>query len=188
MIPLPSELILPYAGLPRLRPDARSSRSPASPGTSGSWSIVATIGNTLGSLDRLRHRRVRRPAVPRALRQVPAHPAARDRAGRPVLRRARRGDRVLRPAAADRPDVHQLPGRRRPDADLGKFIVYSTAGAFLWSMLLVYAGTVLGANWVEIRARAPAVRPRDRGRRRRRGRRLFIWWRLGMPGWRRSQA
>ena len=69
---------------------------------------------------RLRHRRVRRPAVPRALRQVPAHPPARDRAGRLVLRAARRRDRVHRPAAADRPDVHQLPGRRRPDADLDR--------------------------------------------------------------------
>jgi membrane protein DedA with SNARE-associated domain len=64
---------------------------------------------------------------------------------------------------------------------LGKFIVYSTAGAFPWSMLLVYAGVVLGANWVDIRhalqpfdlaialAVAAAVV-------------LFVWWRLGMPG------
>ena len=34
---------------------------------------------------------------------------------------------------------------------LGRFIAYSTAGAFLWSILLVYAGTVLGARWVNIR-------------------------------------
>jgi membrane protein DedA with SNARE-associated domain len=61
------------------------------------------------------------------------------------------------------------------------FIVYSTAGAFIWSCLLIYAGTVLGANWVQIRQ---ALQPFD----------LliavgvvlavvlFIWWRLGMPG------
>ena len=42
--------------------------------------------------------------------------------------------------------------------NLTKFIVYSTAGAFLWSMLLVYAGTVLGENWVDIRE---ALRPFD---------------------------
>jgi len=36
--------------------------------------------------------------------------------------------------------------------DLRKFIVYSTAGAFLWSILLVWAGVQLGDNWVEIRA------------------------------------
>jgi membrane protein DedA with SNARE-associated domain len=71
---------------------------------------------------------------------------------------------------------------------LGKFILYSTAGAFLWSMLLVQAGVILGANWVEIRE---MLQPFD----------LaiavicvlavaaFIWWRLGMPGARRrSQA
>ena len=67
---------------------------------------------------------------------------------------------------------------------LGRFVVYSTAGAFIWSILLVYAGTVLGANWMEIRrvlqpfdlliavgVVALAV--------------LFVWWRLGMPGRRR---
>ncbi|MDP9481609.1 MAG: DedA family protein, partial [Chloroflexota bacterium] len=68
---------------------------------------------------------------------------------------------------------------------LGKFIVYSTAGALLWSMLLVYAGMVLGANWTQIRH---ALQPFD----------LliavvivaavllFVWFHLGRPGWRRS--
>jgi membrane protein DedA with SNARE-associated domain len=68
---------------------------------------------------------------------------------------------------------------------LRKFIAYSTAGAFLWSILLVYAGTVLGSNWVKIRE---ALQPFD----------LliavgvvalvvlFVWWRLGRPGWRRG--
>jgi membrane protein DedA with SNARE-associated domain len=64
---------------------------------------------------------------------------------------------------------------------LGRFIAFSTAGAFLWSMLLVYAGTVLGSNWKQIRE---ALQPFD----------LivaivvvlavvlFVWWRLGSPG------
>jgi membrane protein DedA with SNARE-associated domain len=65
--------------------------------------------------------------------------------------------------------------------NLGKFIAYSTAGAFIWSMLLVYAGTVLGANWTQIRH---ALQPFDLAiavgvvvlvv--------LFVWWRLGTPG------
>ena len=66
-----------------------------------------------------------------------------------------------------------------------EFIAYSTAGAFLWSILLVYAGTVLGARWEDIRH---ALQPFD----------LlialgvvvlivvFVWWRLGMPGRRRG--
>jgi len=64
---------------------------------------------------------------------------------------------------------------------LGRFIVYSAAGAFVWSVGLVYGGTLLGANWVDIRH---ALQPFDTviliavaiGVI------LFIWWRVGMPG------
>ena len=64
---------------------------------------------------------------------------------------------------------------------ISTFIIFSTAGAFVWSCLLVYAGTVLGANWEQIRK---ALQPFD----------LliavavvvavllFVWWRMGMPG------
>ena len=70
---------------------------------------------------------------------------------------------------------------------LGRFVAYSTAGAFIWSTVLVYAGTVLGARWQDIRR---ALQPFD----------LliavaavalivlFVWWRLGRPGWRRSAS
>ncbi len=34
---------------------------------------------------------------------------------------------------------------------LGRFILYSTLGAIPWTVLLVYVGTVLGANWVDVR-------------------------------------
>ncbi len=65
---------------------------------------------------------------------------------------------------------------------LGSFIVYSTAGAFLWSMALVWVGEQLGANWVDIRHK---LQPFDT---------LmlvlvigavvaFIWWRLGTPAY-----
>ena len=64
---------------------------------------------------------------------------------------------------------------------LRTFIVYSTAGAFLWSILLVYAGTVLGANWEAIRH---ALQPFDLLIAFAVGLAviLFIWWRLGTPG------
>jgi membrane protein DedA with SNARE-associated domain len=64
--------------------------------------------------------------------------------------------------------------------DLRKFVVYSTAGALLWSILLAWAGVQLGRNWVEIRA---MLQPFD----------LaiavavvglavaFLWFRLGRP-------
>ena len=68
---------------------------------------------------------------------------------------------------------------------IGRFTVYSTLGAIPWTIALVYAGTVLGANWKQIRE---DLRPLDT---------LilvicilavaaFVWWRLGRPGWRRG--
>jgi membrane protein DedA with SNARE-associated domain len=65
---------------------------------------------------------------------------------------------------------------------IGKFIVYSAAGALLWTIALVYAGTLLGAHWTDIRK---ALQPFD----------MLIavlvvvgavallWMRLGRPGW-----
>ena len=38
------------------------------------------------------------------------------------------------------------------------FLVYSTLGAIPWTIALVYAGTVLGANWINIR---DAMKPFD---------------------------
>ena len=43
-------------------------------------------------------------------------------------------------------------------APLGPFIVYSTAGAAIWSLLLVWIGAQLGSRWTEIRA---ALEPLD---------------------------
>lgn len=179
MIPLPSELILPYAGF------LVSDPSQLEPLTGQRWNfwivvVVATIGNTLGSL------------VAYAIGAF---------GGRPLLERY--GKYVLiRPHEIDLADdffakhgaATVFIGRLLPIVrtfisfpagvarmPIGKFIVYSTAGAFLWSMLLVYAGTVLGENWTQIRH---ALQPFDLAiavgvvalvv--------LFVWWRLGMPG------
>ena len=99
MIPLPSELILPLAGF------MVSDPSQIEPLTGGPWNfwIVVDRGDDRQHArlaDRLRDRRLRRAAVPRALRQVPADPRARDRDRRPLLRRPRRRHRVHRPPAA----------------------------------------------------------------------------------------
>ena len=179
MVPLPSELILPYAGF------LVSDPSQIEPLTHSSWGfwivvIAATIGNTIGSLigyaigawggrpflERYgRYLLIRHHDIEIAERFFDRYGAATAFFSRllPIVRTF-----ISFPAG-----VTRMP--------LGKFIVYSTLGAFPWSILLVFAGTALGAHWVDIRH---ALQPFD----------LliavafvalvllFIWWRLGMPG------
>jgi membrane protein DedA with SNARE-associated domain len=179
MIPLPSELILPYAGF------LVSDPSQLEPLTDEPWNfwlvvIFATIGNTLGSL---------------VAYAIGAY------GGRPFLERYGRY-LLIRPHEIELADAFfqkhgnatVFIGRLLPivrtfisfPAGVARmpivpFILYSTAGAFLWSALLVWAGTILGANWADIRhmlqpfdlAIAVAVAAAILG---------FIWWRLGMPG------
>jgi membrane protein DedA with SNARE-associated domain len=179
MIPLPSELILPYAGF------LISDPSQLEPLTGSPWNywivvVVATAGNTLGSL------------IAYVIGAYGGRPFL-ERYGRFLLIRPHEielADRFF----ADHGGATVFIGRLLPiirtfisfpagvaRMPLGRFIAYSTAGALPWSMLLVYAGTVLGANWVDIRH---ALQPFDLAiavavvlavv--------LFVWWRLGMPG------
>jgi membrane protein DedA with SNARE-associated domain len=183
MIPLPSELILPYAGF--LVSDA-SQLEPLTHGPWGFWIVVvaATVGNTLGSLiayaigayggrpflERYgRYLLIRPHEIELADRFFAEHGAATVFVGRllPIVRTF-----ISFPAG-----VARMPLRR--------FVAYSTAGALIWSTLLLYAGTVLGEHWTDIRH---ALQPFD----------LliavgavllvvlFVWWRLGMPGRRRG--
>lgn len=179
MVPLPSELILPYAGF------LVSDPGQLEPLTGQPWNfwivvVAATVGNTLGSLvayaigayggrpflERFGRSLLIRPhEIELADRFFARHGAATVFIGRllPIVRTF-----ISFPAG-----VARMP--------LGRFIVYSTAGAFIWSCLLVYAGTILGGNWVQIRH---ALQPFDLaialgvvGLVA-----LFIWWRLGTPG------
>jgi membrane protein DedA with SNARE-associated domain len=179
MIPLPSELILPYAGF------LISDQSKIEPLTGGPWGywivvVVATIGNTLGSL------------VAYAIGAWGGRPFL-ERYGKYLLIRPHEielAERFFdRYGAATAFFSRLLPIVRTfisfpagvARMPILKFIAYSTAGAFLWSMLLVFAGVQLGARWTDIRH---ALQPFD----------LliavvavlaivlFIWWRLGMPG------
>lgn len=179
MIPLPSELILPYAGW------LVSDPTQLEPITHSPWSfwvvvVVATLGNTTGSL---------------IAYAIGAY------GGRPFLERYGRY-LLIRPheiAAADRFFVRYgaatvFFGRLLPVVrtfisfpagvtrmPLLKFIAYSTAGALPWSIVLAFAGVQLGANWQDIRH---ALQPFDLAI----GVGIVIlaivllWWRLGMPG------
>jgi membrane protein DedA with SNARE-associated domain len=179
MIPLPSELILPFAGFLVSDPTA------IEPLTNGPWNfwivvVFATIGNTIGSaigygigawggrpfLEKYgKYMLIRHHEIELADRFFERYGSATAFFSRllPIVRTF-----ISFPAGVAR-------------MNFTKFIIYSTAGAFIWSILLVQAGVVLGANWAEIRE---ILQPFD----------LliaflvialvviFIWWRIGMPG------
>jgi membrane protein DedA with SNARE-associated domain len=179
MIPLPSELILPFAGFLVSDPTA------IEPLTGQPWSywlvvIFATIGNTIGSciayfigawggrpfLEKYgKYLLIRHHEIELADRFFQKYGSATAFFSRllPIVRTF-----ISFPAGVAR--MH-----------FGKFVLYSTLGAFIWSALLVQAGVILGANWTEIRH---ALQPFDfliavlvvv-------GVVLFVWWRLGTPG------
>ena len=179
MIPLPSELILPYAGF--LVSDA-GQLEPLTHGPWGFWVVVvaATIGNTLGSLIAYGIGAYGgRPFLERYGRYLLIRPHEIELADRFFARRGAATVFVGRLLPIVRTFISFPAGVAR--MPLGRFVAYSTAGALIWSTLLVYAGTLLGENWTEIRH---ALQPFDLaialgvvglvG--------LFIRWRLGSPG------
>ncbi len=149
-IPLPSELILPFAGW-------SVSKGVAEPLTGAPWTywgavVAGVLGNTMGSL------------VAYAVGAYGGRPFL-DRYGRYVLVSAH--DIAL----ADRwfarwgsaavffsrmlPIVRtfiSLPAgiARMP---IGRFVLFSVVGAVPWVMLLVWGGMALGDNWLDIKAR-----------------------------------
>ncbi len=156
MIPLPSELILPFAGF------LISDPTKLEPLTGQPWNfwivvVVGTLGNTIGSL------------IAYAIGAWGGRPFL-ERYGRYLLIReheieiadgffARWGSQTVffsRLLPIVRTFISFPAGVAR--MNLRKFVVYSTAGAFLWSTALVWAGVQLGANWEEIRK---ALQPFD---------------------------
>jgi membrane protein DedA with SNARE-associated domain len=156
LLPLPSELILPFAGF--LVRDA----SKVEPLTHGPWSfwvvvVVGTVANTTGSV------------CGYALGAWLGRPFL-DRWGRYLLIRKHEVDKAeeffARWGSPTAFFSRLLPGVRSVISfiagisrmPIGRFIVYSTLGAIPWTIALVYAGTVLGEHWLEIR---DAMRPFD---------------------------
>lgn len=183
MIPLPSELVLPYAGFLISDP---TKLEPLTHSPWGFWAVVlaATAGNTLGSIIAYgigawggrpflehygRYLLIREHELDLAERFFDRYGAATAFFSRllPVVRTF-----ISFPAGVAR-------------MSLWRFIAYSAAGGLLWSIVLVWAGVQLGERWVQIRralepfdaliaiAIVAAVV-------------LFIWWRLGKPGRRRQ--
>jgi membrane protein DedA with SNARE-associated domain len=185
MVPLPSELVLPYAGF------LVSDPSKVEPLTHAQWEFwivvaVATLGNTLGSIVGYAIGAWGgRPLLERWGRYLLIRPHELELADRffqkygPATAFFSRLLPIVRTFISFPAGVARMP--------LGKFILYSTLGAIPWSILLVSAGVQLGARWTDIRH---TLQPFDTailvlmillvaG---------FIWWRLGRPGWRRPPA
>lgn len=179
MIPLPSELILPFAGF------LISDPSSVEKLTNAHWNywivvIVATIGNLIGSL------------IAYGIGAWGGRPFL-ERWGRYLLIRPHEIELAEhffdRYGSATAFFSRLLPVVRTfisfpagvAHMDLRRFIIYSTAGAFIWSAILTELGVALGDRWEDIRR---ALQPFD----------LivavivvvlivlFIWWRLGTPG------
>ena len=178
MIPLPSELILPFAGF------LVSDPSQIEPITGQPWSfwivvVVATLGNTLGSLIAYSIGAYGgRPFLERYGRYLLIRPHEIELADHFFARWGAQTAFFSRLLPIVRTFISFPAGVAR--MDLRKFIAYSTAGAFLWSTALVWAGVQLGENWVQIREMlqpfdlaiavgvvALAV--------------IFLWLRLGRP-------
>jgi membrane protein DedA with SNARE-associated domain len=181
MIPLPSELILPYAGF------LVSDPSQIEPLTNGPWNywivvIVATIGNTVGSIIGYSIGAWGgRPFLERWGRYLLIRPheiaLAEDWFQRygPATAFFSRLLPIVRTFISFPAGVARMP--------LGKFIAYSTLGALPWSMSLVWIGMQLGVHWEDLRHTlqpfdlliAAAVVGLFV---------LFVWFRLGRPGFR----
>ena len=185
LLPIPSELILPLAGF------MVSDTSQVEPLTHAPWNfwvvvLIGVAGNTTGSL------------CGYALGAWLGRPFL-DRWGRYLLIRKHEVDQAesffARWGSPTAFISRLLPGIRSvisfiagvSHMPIGRFTAYSTLGAIPWTIALVYAGTVLGANWITIRddlrpfdtlillACAAAVA-------------VFVWWRHGHPGWRRGEV
>ena len=115
IIPIPSELVLPFAGFLVGTGDA------VEPLTGQPWSfwlvvLAGTLGATVGAAHRVRDRRVGRSAIDRALGPLRRHQGGRPRPRRDVLRPVWRGRQLLRPDGARHPLAGLVRGGRRPDA------------------------------------------------------------------------
>jgi len=148
VIPIPSELVLPFAGF--LVGEGRS----VEPLTGQPWNlalvtIAGTIGATVGALIAYAIGYFGgRPIIERWGRYVGISPADLDRTETFFARHGNKAAFFGRLLPVIRSLVSFAAGIAR--MPLGRFVVFTALGSLPWTFLLVFAGTQLGANWEEI--------------------------------------
>ena len=148
IIPIPSELVLPFAGF------LVGEGTAIEPLTGQPWNVVlvtlfGTIGATIGALVAYAIGMWGgRPIIERWGRYLGITPDDLDRADDFF---ARHGDAaaffgrmvpVIRSLVSFAAGVAHMP--------LGRFVVFTFLGSLPWTLLLVVSGVVLGANWEQI--------------------------------------
>jgi membrane protein DedA with SNARE-associated domain len=148
VIPIPSELVLPFAGF--LVGEGKA----IEPLTGQPWNVVlvilfGTIGATLGALVAYAIGLWGgRPVIERWGRYLGITPEDLDRADDFFARHGNaaaffgRMIPVIRSLVSFAAGISHMP--------LGRFIVFTFLGSLPWTALLVVSGVVLGANWEEI--------------------------------------
>ena len=148
LLPLPSELILPFAGF-------LISDHSIEPLTHREWNfwvvvVVGVAANTTGSLcGYFLGAKLGRPFLDRWGRYLLVRKHEVDEAERFFARWGSATAFFSRLLPGVRSIVSFVAGVSR--MPLGRFTIYSTLGAIPWTIALVYAGTVLGSNWTLIR-------------------------------------
>lgn len=147
-IPVPSEVILPFAGW-------MVSRGLVEPFTGAPWTYGAAVaagvlGNTLGSLLSYAVGRFGgRPLLHRYGRYVLISSHDLDLADRWFARWGEATVFFSRMLPVVRTFISVPAGIAR--MSLWRFLLFSIAGAIPWTALLVWGGVVLGANWPQIK-------------------------------------
>ena len=147
-IPIPSELILPFAGW-------SVARGVTEPLTGASWSywgavVAGVVGNTAGSLASYAVGAFGgRPLLDRWGRYLLISAHDLDLADRWFARYGSATVFFSRMLPVVRTFISVPAGVAR--MPLWRFTLFSIAGAIPWVMLLVWGGQVLGANWLAIK-------------------------------------
>ena len=148
IIPIPSELVLPFAGF------LVGQGTAIEPLTGQPWNVIlvtlfGTVGATLGALVAYAIGMYGgRPFIERWGRYLGITPEDLDRADDFFARHGNaaaffgRMVPIIRSLVSFAAGIAHMP--------LGRFVVFTFLGSLPWTLLLVVSGVVMGANWEEI--------------------------------------